>query len=116
MEYVDAAVLLNINIISDRDSFEGYPTTKVAMVGGKRKSASTVSDEEPSTKLKKTRQGSKMTSKEQRLAMFKRPKPIIPLDDWPLGVLERLVNFLDVVTTISFLFMSSFFVLVLNCW
>jgi len=79
------------------------------MVGGKRKSASTVSDEEPSTKLKKTRQGSKMTSKEQRLAMFKRPKPIIPLDDWPLGVLERLVNFLDVVSLAQLASTNHFF-------
>ena len=108
---MDAAVLLKINIISDRDSFEGYPTTKAAMVGGKRKSASTVSAEEPSKKLRKTGQGSRMTSKEQRLAMFKRPKPAIPLDQIPLSVLERLVNFLDVVTTISF---CRFFFLILN--
>ena len=108
---MDAAVLLKINIISDRDSFEGYPTTKAAMVGGKRKSASTVSDEEPSKKLRKAGQGSRMTSKQQRLAMFKRPKPAIPLDQIPLSVLERLVNFLDVVTTISF---CRFFFPVLN--
>ena len=81
------------------------------MVGGKRKSASTVSAEEPSKKLRKSGQGSRMTSKEQRLAMFKRPKPAIPLDQIPLSVLERLVNFLDVVTTISF---CRFFFPVLN--
>ena len=77
------------------------------MVGDKRKSASPVSDEEPANKLRKTKkktgQGSRMGSKEQELAMFKRPKPSIPLDQMPLEVLERLVNFLDVVTTISFL-------------
>ena len=78
------------------------------MVGVKRKLASTVTDEEPANKLrktqKKTRQGSRMASKEQKLAMFKKPMPIIPLDQIPLEVLERLVNFLDVVTTKSFLF------------
>ena len=76
------------------------------MVGGKRKLASTVTDEEPAIKLRKTKktgQGSKTASKEQKLTMFKRVKPIIPLDQIPLEVLERLVNFLDVVTISSFL-------------
>ena len=80
---------------------------KVAMVGGKRKLASTVTDEEPAKKLRKTKkktgQGSKTASKEQKWTMFKRVKPIIPLDQIPLEVLERLVNFLDVVTISSFL-------------
>ena len=79
------------------------------MVGVKRKSALTGSGEGPSKKSRKTGQGSKMKSKEQKLAMFKRPKPVIPLDHIPLEVLERLVNFLDVVTAISFL---SFFLIV----
>ena len=73
------------------------------MVGVKRKSALTGSGEGPSKKSRKTGQGSNMKSKEQKLAMFKRPKPIIPLDHIPLEVLERLVDFLDVVTAISFI-------------
>ena len=60
---------------------------KVAMVGVKRKLASTVTDEEPANKLrktqKKTRQGSRTASKEQKLAMFKKPMPIIPLESRP---------------------------------
>ena len=74
--------------------------SKVAMVGRKRKLASTVTDGEPANKLmktkKKTGQGSRMVSKGQKL--FKRAKPVIPLDQIPLEVLEMLVNFLDVVT------------------
>ena len=77
------------------------------MVGVKRKSALTGSGEGPSKKSRKTGQGSRMTIKEQKLAMFKRPKPIVPLDHIPLEVLERLVNFLDVVIAI-FLFIVSF--------
>ena len=56
---------------------------KVVMVGVKRKSALTGSGEGPSKKLRKTGQGSRMTIKEQKLAMFKRPKPVIPLDHIP---------------------------------
>ena len=96
---MEVGVLLKINIISD---IWRLSNNKVAMVSGKRKSTSTVSDEEASNKLRKTGQGSRMSSKVQKLAMFKRPTPSIPLDQMPLGVLERLVTFLDVVTTISF--------------
>ena len=82
------------------------------MVGGKRKLASTVTDGEPANKLmktkKKTGQGSGMASKGQKLLMFKRAKPVIPLDQIPLHVLEMLINFLDVVTTISFLLRQFF--------
>ena len=81
------------------------------MVGGKRKSTSPVSDEEPANKLrkKKTGQGSRMVSKEQELAMFKRSKPIIPLDQIPLEVLERLLNFLDVVSLTQLASTNQFF-------
>lgn len=76
--------------------------SKVAMVGRKRKLASTVTDGEPANKLmktkKKTGQRSRMASKGQKLLMFKRAKPVIPLDQIPLEVLEMLVNFLDVVS------------------
>ena len=67
----------------------------VTMVCGKRKFASPVFEEEPANKLRKTKtgQGLRMGSKE--LAMFKRSKPIIPLDWIPLEVLQRLLNFLD---------------------
>ena len=114
MWIVDAAAL--INLISDWvTEAEGYPTIEVAMithslVSGKRRSASTVSDEEPTNKLRKTGRGSRMTttSKELKLTMFKRPKPIISLDQMlPLGVLERLVNFLDVVNVLFCLFSCS---------
>ena len=80
------------------------------MVSGKRKYASSVFDEKPFNKLRKTGQQYRMISKEQKLAMFMRPKPIIPLDMLDLGVLERLLNFLDVVTAISL----HFLILVLN--
>jgi len=81
------------------------------MVGGKRKSASPVSDEEPANKLRKTKtgQGSRMGSKEQELAMFKRSKPIIPLDQIPLEALERLFNFLDVVSLAQLASTNHFF-------
>ena len=76
------------------------------MVGGKRKAATTVTDEEPPLKLRKTKntQGSKVSipsKKGHESNMFQTPQPAISLDQLPLEVLERLVTFLDVVTTIS---------------
>ena len=77
------------------------------MVGGKRKAATTVTDEEPPFKLRKTKkntQGSKVSipsKKGHESNMFQTPQPAISLDQLPLEVLERLVTFLDVVTTIS---------------
>jgi len=83
------------------------------MVGRKRKLASTVTDEEPANKLmktkKKTGQGSGMASKGQKLLMFKRAKPVIPLDQIPLEVLEMLVNFLDVVSLAKLACTNQFF-------
>ena len=81
---------------------------QVDMVGGrKRKAATTVTDEEPPFKLRKTKkntQGSKVSipsKKGHESNMFQTPQPAISLDQLPLEVLERLVTFLDVVTTIS---------------
>ena len=78
------------------------------MVGGrKRKAATTVTDEGPPLKLRKTKkntQGSKVSipsKKGHESNMFQTPQPAISLDQLPLEVLERLVTFLDVVTTIS---------------
>ena len=81
------------------------------MVGGKRKLTSPVSDKEPANKLRKTKtgQGSRLGSKEQELVMFKRSQPIIPLDQIPLEALERLLNFLDVVSLTQLASTNQFF-------
>ena len=75
------------------------------------KKESPVFEEEPANKLRKTKtgQGSRMGSKEQELAMFKRSKPIIPLDRIPLEALERLFNFLDVVSLTQLASTNHFF-------